>query len=132
MARTVENPATGERVTFVSYSPEVLVMDSVWPRPGRRTPEHVHPGMEERWQVVAGRARFRIAGEELEAGPGETVVAPAGTPHVAWNPTDAEVRVRIEMRPALRWQEFVERLCAGESPLTLLTEFPREIAPPPG
>jgi quercetin dioxygenase-like cupin family protein len=130
MARTVENPVTGERVTFVSSSPELLVMESVWPRPGRRTPEHVHPEMEERWRVIAGRAAFRIGAEELEAGPGETVVAPPGTPHVAWNPTGGEVRVRIEMRPALRWQELVERLCAGESPAALLSEFPSEIAPP--
>jgi mannose-6-phosphate isomerase-like protein (cupin superfamily) len=106
-------------------------MDAVWPRPGRRTLPHVHPGMEERWEVVAGRARFRIGEEELEAGPGETVVAPPGTPHVAWNPTDGEVRLRIEMRPALRWEEFVERLFAGESPAALLSEFPREVAPPP-
>jgi hypothetical protein len=58
-------------------------------------------------------------------------VAPAGAPHLAWNPTDEPVRLRIEMRPALRWQELVERLFAGESPAALLREFPRELAPPP-
>jgi quercetin dioxygenase-like cupin family protein len=131
MARSVENPATGERVTFVSSSAELLVMESVWSRPGQRAPEHAHPGMEERWTVLAGRACFRIGGEEAEAGPGETVVAPAGVPHLAWNPTGGEVRLRIEMRPALRWQELVERLFAGESPLVLLREYPRELAAPP-
>jgi quercetin dioxygenase-like cupin family protein len=133
--QTVVNPATGERITFVTTAAdsggELLAMDSVWTRPGQRAAEHVHPGMEERWQVVAGRARFRLGAEELEAGPGETVVAPPGTPHLAWNPTDGEVRLRIEMRPALRWEELVERLCAGESPAALLREFPRELAPPP-
>jgi quercetin dioxygenase-like cupin family protein len=131
MARTVENPASGERVTFVSASLELLVMETVWPRPGHRAPEHLHPGMEERWTVLAGRARFRVGADEMEAGPGETVVAPAGVPHLAWNPTDAEVRLRIEMRPALRWQELVERLFAGESPARLLSEYPRELALPP-
>jgi mannose-6-phosphate isomerase-like protein (cupin superfamily) len=106
-------------------------MDSVWTRPGHRAGEHVHPGMEERWEVVAGRAAFRIGDDERELGPGETVVAPPGTPHLAWNPTGGEVRLRIEMRPALRWEEFVERLFAGESPAALLPEFGREVAAPP-
>jgi mannose-6-phosphate isomerase-like protein (cupin superfamily) len=133
---TVENAATGERITFVTTAAdsggELLAMDDVWTRPGHRAPEHVHPEMEERWTVTAGRAAFRIGGRELEAGPGQTVVAPPGTPHAAWNPTAGEVRLRIEMRPALRWEEFTERLFAGEPPLELLREFSREVALPPG
>jgi ketosteroid isomerase-like protein len=49
---------------------------------------------------------------------------------VAWNPADGEVRLRVEMRPALRWQEFVERLFGGDDPSGLLRGFPREIALP--
>jgi mannose-6-phosphate isomerase-like protein (cupin superfamily) len=125
-----ENPQTGERVTVVSETPELLTMDVVWPRPGHRAAEHVHPEMEERYLVVAGRAAFRIDGAEREAGPGEIVVVGPGTPHRAWNPTSEEVRLSIEMRPALRWAEFVERLFGGEDPVALLREFPREIAMP--
>ena len=136
--QTVENAATGERITFVHTAAdtggELLVMDDVWTRPGHRAPEHLHPEIEERWEVVSGRAAFRIGGEECEAGPGEVVVAPPGTPHLAWNPSDAEVRLRIEMRPALRWEEFVERLFAlgGDAAAiaALIREFPREIALP--
>jgi hypothetical protein len=51
-------------------------------------------------------------------------------PHVAWNPTDGSVRLRIEMRPALRWAEFTERLFSGDPPGDLLREFSREIAMP--
>jgi len=40
------------------------------------------------------------------------------------------VRLRIEMRPALRWSAFVERAFAGEDLRALLREFSREIAPP--
>ena len=134
--QTVENPATGERITFVETAAdsggELLAMESVWPRPGHRATEHVHPGMEERWEVIEGRAAFRIGSEEHEIGPSEAVVASPGTPHLAWNPTQAAVRLRIEMRPALRWEEFVERLCAGDPPAELLREFSAEIAPPPG
>ena len=130
--QTVENGATGERVTFVSITPELLVMDDVWPRPGHRAIEHVHPEMEERWEVVEGRAAFRIAGAERELGPGESVVAPPGAPHLAWNPADGPVRLRIEMRPALRWAEFTERLFRGDPPAELLRESSREIALPVG
>jgi mannose-6-phosphate isomerase-like protein (cupin superfamily) len=126
--QTVENAATGERITFVSITDDLLVMDDVWPRPGHRAIEHVHPEMEERWTVIEGRAAFRIGAEELELNAGEWVVAPPGVPHLAWNPTDAPVRLRIEMRPALRWAEFTERLFGGDPPAELLREFSREIA----
>jgi mannose-6-phosphate isomerase-like protein (cupin superfamily) len=105
-------------------------MENVWTRPGDRSARHAHPGMEERWEVLAGRAAFAIGdAEPVELGPGESIVAPPGVPHVAWNPTGGEVRLRIEMRPALRWRAFVERLFAGDDPVALLREFPDEIAP---
>ena len=130
--QTIENPATGERITFVRTTAdtggELLVMDSVWTRPGHCAPAHAHPEIEERWRVVSGRACFRIGDDEIDARPGDEVVAPPGITHVAWNPTDAEVRLRIEMRPALRWEEFVERLFADpRSAPELLPEFSREL-----
>jgi quercetin dioxygenase-like cupin family protein len=133
---SIENPATGERIVFLITAEEtggeLLEMDAFWPRPGHRAAEHVHPEMEERWEVVSGRAGFRIAGDEREASPGEAVVAPPGTPHLAWNAADGPTHVRIQMRPALRWAEFVERLFTGDGELPdLLREFHREIAPPP-
>ena len=125
-----ENPRTGERVEFLREDDEVLVMALTWPRPGLRAAEHVHPEMEERYEVVSGRAAFRVRGVESEAGPGEVVVVPPGTPHLAWNPTSDEVRLRVEMRPPLRWRAFVERLFAGEDPRALLAEFDREVRAP--
>jgi mannose-6-phosphate isomerase-like protein (cupin superfamily) len=133
--QTVVNRATGERVTFVKTAAdtggELLELELVWPRPGERAPAHVHPEMEERYEVVSGTAAFRIGGHEQTAGPGEVVTVPPGTTHRAWNPTDEEVRLKVEFRPALRWEEFVVRLFAGEEPVAdLMREFRREIAPP--
>jgi quercetin dioxygenase-like cupin family protein len=126
----LEDPRTGQTVAFVAEAPDLLVMENVWTRPGDRSARHAHPGMEERWEVLAGRAAFAIGdAEPVELGPGESIVAPPGVPHVAWNPTGGEVRLRIEMRPALRWRAFVERLFAGDDPVALLREFPDEIAP---
>jgi mannose-6-phosphate isomerase-like protein (cupin superfamily) len=133
--QTVVNPATGERVTFVKTAAdtdgELLELELVWPRSGQRAPAHVHPEMEERYEVVSGTAAFRIAAEERTAGPGDVVTVPPGTTHLAWNPTEEEVRLKVEFRPALRWEEFVVRLFAGGEPVgDLLREFRREIGPP--
>lgn len=133
----VENPATGERVVFLRTAAEtdgeLLEMDDFWPDADHRTAKHMHPEIEERWQVVSGRVRFRIGDQERLAGPGDVVVAPPGTPHAARGDGCGPVHLRIQMRPALRWQEFVERLFALPSPEALpalLAEFPREIAIP--
>jgi len=88
---------------------------------------------------------FRIDGVERIAVPGEVVIAPAGVTHMAWNPDAEPVHLRIQMRPALRWEQFIERLfafaCDGHTDergmpdptlmIELLREFPREIAPAP-
>ena len=130
----VVNERTGEEVEFVVDTPELLQMDDTWTRPGHRALRHRHPGMEERWTIVEGRAAFEIDGVIVDAQEGTTGVAPVGRPHVAWNPTDGPVRLRIEMRPALRWAEFTRRFFAGEDPAALLEEYADEVVltPLPG
>jgi quercetin dioxygenase-like cupin family protein len=147
-SREIENPATGERVVFLRTAGDtggaLLEMDNFWARADHRTPRHVHPEMTERWEVIAGSVRFEVNGIESMLGPGETIAAPAGAPHTARNAGEKPVHLRIQMRPALRWQEFVERLFAlagsgpdgeggmpGPEPLAaLMQEFSREIAQP--
>ncbi len=127
MPTVIENERTGEQVEFVVETAELLRMDVTWPRAGARAVRHAHPGMEERWEVIEGRAAFEVDGVRVEAGPGSSVVAPKGRAHLAWNPTDEPVHLVIEMRPALRWADFVRRLFAGEDAAQLLAEFPDEI-----
>jgi quercetin dioxygenase-like cupin family protein len=140
------NPLTGERIVFRKTAAEtggvLLEMDDFWTRPGHRAPAHIHPGMQERWDVIAGTATFGIDGVERIAGPGEVVVADPGVRHQAWNATAEPVHLRIQMRPALSWETFVERLFElaanahrdrSRTPdpalmLELLREFPQEIA----
>jgi len=125
------NAATGEEVTVISEGPDVLVLEALWPRPGHRASPHVHPKLEERFEVLDGLAGFRV-GEEPEriAAPGDIVVVPPGTTHLAWNAADGPTRVRIEFRPPGRWLEVVERIFAGDVSPALLREFPDELAPP--
>ena len=130
------NPLTDERIVFVRTAAqtggELLEMENVWTRPDHRTVPHIHPRMEETWEVLRGRAGFCIGDEELYAGPGETVVAPPSTPHWGWNMSGGETALRITMRPALRWEDFVVRMFeAPDRVAELLPEFPDEIAPAP-
>ena len=55
---------------------------------------------------------------------------PPGRRHLAWNPTDDAVRLRIEMRPPLRWWEFTSRLFAGDDPVALLEKYADEVVLP--
>jgi mannose-6-phosphate isomerase-like protein (cupin superfamily) len=140
------NPLTGERIVFVTTAADsggaLLAMEATWPSGGQRAVEHSHPEIEERWEVLTGSASFLIDGVELTATSGEAVIAPAGTPHLAWNPAPLPAHIRIEMRPALEWERFVEELFAlaadahrqglkapeRSRTLELLRSFPREIA----
>ncbi|MEA2025265.1 MAG: cupin domain-containing protein [Chloroflexota bacterium] len=52
-----------------------------WP-PGFATVPHLHPGAEEIFRVIRGRAAFTIGDEpEREVGPGELVIARRGVRH---------------------------------------------------
>lgn len=126
----IENPRSGERVEFVSETSEALTMLTTWTRPGHRAAEHIHPNMEERFQVLEGRAAFAVDGIEVVATAGEVVVAWPGSRHFAWNPTDAPVRLKIEMRPGLRWTEFTRRFFRGDDPVQLLREYSAEVVLP--
>jgi mannose-6-phosphate isomerase-like protein (cupin superfamily) len=148
-ADRIDNPVTGELIVFLRRAAdtngELLEFESFWTRPGERAREHVHPGMEERFEVLEGVARFRIDGVERTVGPGEVVTVAPGTPHIGWNPGTDAVHLRIEFRPALRWEEVVERLFRlaqegrtdrrGTPDATtlrqLLREYSRELAPAP-
>jgi len=123
----LENAATGEVVEVIGETPELLVLRVTWPRPGHRAIAHIHPGMQERWEVVRGRAGFDIDGAVTELVAGQAVVAEAGQRHLAWNASDGVTELLIEMRPALRWAEFVRRLFAGDPPAELLAEYVDEV-----
>jgi mannose-6-phosphate isomerase-like protein (cupin superfamily) len=148
LQREVENSVTGERIVFRVTAAEsagaLLEFDDFWLRPEHRVAEHVHPKIEERWEVISGTVCFRIDGVEQTASPGDVVVAGAGTPHMSWNAGERPAHLRVQMRPALRWEDFTRRLfAAAQQGLTddqgipkprllaeLLREFSEELAAP--
>jgi mannose-6-phosphate isomerase-like protein (cupin superfamily) len=111
--QTLLNPASGERITFrrtaAETGGELVAIDLELPA-GRRVPGplHVHPHQEERFEVVQGTMRFRTGRDRVVAGPGDTVVVPAGLAHDFANVGEADALVRVEVRPALEMERLFE------------------------
>jgi quercetin dioxygenase-like cupin family protein len=108
----VENPITGERVTFLDTAGEtngeLLRFEYVLP-PGFSIPEHAHPRQEERHEILSGTLRGRVAGRERIYGEGERAIGPPGVPHAWRNPSeDRELRIVSELRPALHLEALIE------------------------
>jgi quercetin dioxygenase-like cupin family protein len=112
----IENPVTGERITFLATSADtdgdMVVIETVVQPGGFVAAAHIHPKQEERFEVVSGTLGLKVDGEEIVAGPGETLTIPAGTPHRFWNAGDEEVRFRCEVRPALQFEQLLETMFA--------------------
>jgi quercetin dioxygenase-like cupin family protein len=114
--QTLENPVTGERFTFTQTASttdgELLAFDFAL-RPGGAVPiPHVHPIQTERFEVVAGRMRFRVGLRTVLAGPGDVVEVAPGVAHSFANDGDEEARLRVEVRPALQMEAMFAEVVA--------------------
>lgn len=70
---------------------------------------HVHPHQEERIAVLAGAVRSRSGGSDRVLSPGDRVVSPPGEPHTVGPAGDEDVEMLAELRPALTYEQFIER-----------------------
>ena len=109
---TIENPFSGVRIRFLKTARdtngELLQLEDLMKGGGRVPIEHVHPYMEERFEIISGTARLSMRGQERNVLAGESVVVRAGTPHVWGNQNEDEVHLILEFRPALRMEEWFE------------------------
>jgi len=72
--------------------------------------EHVHPAIEETFEVVGGDVGFRIDGHESIAAPGERLHVPAVIAHDWSNAGDEEAHEVVEIRPGERFEEMAINL----------------------
>jgi mannose-6-phosphate isomerase-like protein (cupin superfamily) len=110
---TLESPKIGQTITFLRTARDSggteLVLEALM-RPGAFMPPHVHLHQEETFDVLEGVGTFRIGGRKIVAGPGDDVVVPVGRAHRFRNRSNADVRIRATLRPALRTEDLFERL----------------------
>jgi len=144
----IDNPISGERIVIRQSGADtdgrLLVFDLFLPPGGHVPATHAHPIQEERFTVVSGQLRFQIGRRSMLIDPGQTIVVKPGTAHWFGNVGPDTALARVEIRPALRMQELLERSGAigagGSSPARLvprlpdlalvLLEFERELAVP--
>jgi quercetin dioxygenase-like cupin family protein len=111
----IDDPALKQRFSFSRSrdedGDEVLHVE-VWVDPGGGVPPHVHPVIEERFNVLEGRGSFLAGRKWQDAGPGETVVVPPGIRHAYRNRGDEQVHFVCDVRPPSSLQGFLEDAAA--------------------
>jgi quercetin dioxygenase-like cupin family protein/uncharacterized protein YndB with AHSA1/START domain len=112
----LDAPSLGVQIEFRRTTEETggeLVEFDVVGRPrGFLTQAHVHPGQTERHEVIEGSMRIKTRGVETTLGPGETYETAAGEAHTHVPAGDGPGRVRVQIRPAGRTEEWLERIVA--------------------
>ena len=114
MTETIQAPATDrihDPIHRVSYSFERdggNLWVHTWMEHGGHLPEHFHPRQEELWEALEGVARVKLDGtwRELRPEDGPVVVAP-NVRHELANTSGRPARLRTEVLPALRLEEFL-------------------------
>jgi mannose-6-phosphate isomerase-like protein (cupin superfamily) len=90
---------------------EFVEMEFVLPPGCVPPPPHVHPHQVEEYEVLEGRFDVVIDGGWRTLGPGDAASVPVGALHTFKNRSGAVVRVRNRHRPAMRFEDFIERTC---------------------
>jgi mannose-6-phosphate isomerase-like protein (cupin superfamily) len=111
---TIENPITGERLTFIETASETdgeVTVVEVSVRPdGFVAAAHVHPKQTEIFRVVSGQMGAKLGREKLEAGPGEVLTIEPGVAHKFWNAGSDDLLFVAEVRPSLEWESLIETM----------------------
>jgi quercetin dioxygenase-like cupin family protein len=112
IGQQLENPVTGEKLTFVetaaSTDGERVVVDLELAADGKVPGVHIHPKQEEKFEVLKGTMKFRYGMKKIVAKAGETVVVPAGKVHDFANAGALPAHVRVTITPALKMEELFE------------------------
>jgi quercetin dioxygenase-like cupin family protein len=108
----IEIPFTGEQFVFTKRpretNGELLEIEFCVKEfaPAR----HVHEKIEERVEILSGRAYVWMGGKESVAGPGETVVFPAGVGHTFKADGDDHLRFRCQVVPPGQMEPVFETI----------------------
>ena len=136
--RSFRNPVTGQTLTFLELSPELLVMETTYQAGGPEAPEHYHPRQEERFVVLDGAVEVVVDGQRRRLKQGAELTLPPRTRHRFGALPDQSCRARWEVRPALRTAGFLSTTFglaqdglatrAGVPPLLRSVQIAREFA----
>jgi mannose-6-phosphate isomerase-like protein (cupin superfamily) len=104
----IRNPKTGETVTFLETGPALLRLEMTAERSA--APSHLHPKIEERWDLQEGTVRFTVGGaERVLTAPAELTI-PRGTAHKF--ASDGPIKIVVTYEPAGGFAGFLETIYA--------------------
>ena len=111
---TIENPITGERLTFIKSASdtdgEVTVVEVTVRPDGFVAAAHVHPKQTEIFRIASGRMGVKLGREKLEAGSGEVLTIKPGVAYKFWNAGEDDLVFVAEVRPSLEWESLIETM----------------------
>jgi uncharacterized protein YndB with AHSA1/START domain len=108
----VNVPQLGIRFEILTRTDELLEFDVVGRGRGFVGRPHVHEHQSERFEVIEGSMRIVMDGRVHVLREGDVMEVPAGTPHRQLPGDEGSGRVRMQVRPAGRTEEFLHRLAA--------------------
>ena len=112
--QTIENPVTGESLTFHRTARDTggayVLVETVLQPGANVAAAHVHPYQAERFQVLAGTVGMKVGGKKIEVGPGEVVAVAAGVAHRFYNAGDTQARFLCKINPALGFEQLIETM----------------------
>lgn len=106
------NPLSGEKALLIESAEEsggARIVTELAVEAGGFVPggEHIHDHFAEHFEVQAGTLGFVVEGTERTLAAGQGLSVPPGTWHRWWNAGGEEVRARVRVEPALRFQEAI-------------------------
>ncbi len=105
--QTTEDPLFKQRYGF-SQSGDTLRVE-IWTDPGGGVlAEHVHPVLEERFEILEGEITVTLDGQSKRLGPGDRAVVAPGVRHSFENTGGRPAHLVAEAEPAQNLRESIE------------------------
>ena len=103
----LHNPVSGEYARVVEHTPEYVVGELLAVPGAAVAGPHLHPGQEERFEVVDGVMGYRRGDERGELRRGDAITVPPGVVHDWWNAGDGDLRARVTVTPPGRFAAMI-------------------------
>lgn len=111
---SLENPRTGELGVLIKppwLGDDPTLVADLHVRPGGAViGEHKHPDIDERFEVMTGRIKFRVDGITAVAAAGQVVDIPRGHWHDWWNDGEDTAVARVSISDGTRFLRMIETL----------------------
>ena len=95
---------------ILSRAPDLLVMEQSYDAHADPPPPHYHPSQDEHFEVLEGAIALKVGHARSVVPAGESFDIPRGTIHTMGPAGGEPARVRWEVRPALRTEQFLTEM----------------------